>query len=210
MKKIPLLIIAVITAIFLFMPNVLADKGSQKEIDCINKNSERCKKHKQKEIDEIVNNRTNKYINKTRAEIGQEEFKKRVNDCFEENSSDTSKCTDKVTRGLEIINKYLKPKTNRNNFQMDVGEINCGDLKAFTDFLASAYLTIEIAAIVITVVLSMVDYSKAVMGSEKVEDAIKTANSNLRTRFVIIFIIVLLPELVRILFNVFNRNICYF
>lgn len=206
MKKIPLLIIAVITAIFLFMPNALADRGSQKEIDCVNKNSERCKKHKQKEIDEIVNNRTNKYINKTRAEIGQEEFKKRVNDCFEENSSDTSKCTDEVTRALE----KLMPKIKKNNFQMDVGEINCGDLKAFTDFLASAYLTIEIAAIVITVVLSMVDYSKAVMGSEKVEDAIKTANSNLRTRFVIVFIIVLLPELVRILFNVFNRNICYF
>lgn len=208
MKKIPLLIIAVITAIFLFMPNVLADKGSKEEIECVNKNSERCKKYKQKEIDAIVNNRTNKYINKTRTEIGQEEFKKRVNDCFEENSSDTSKCIDKVTHGG--VGGDYGTKTNKNNFQMDVGEINCGDLKAFTDFLASAYLTIEIAAIVITVVLSMVDYSKAVMGSEKVEDAIKTANSNLRTRFVIIFIIVLLPELVRILFNVFNRNICYF
>lgn len=210
MKKIPLLIIAVITAIFLFMPNVLADKGSRKDLECI-KNSERCKKSKQEEIDAIVNNTSNKYINLTKAKIGREELEKRLNDCFEVyDGSDISKCIDKVAYyGAEVVPEQT-PKTNQNNFQMDVGEINCGDLKAFTDFLASAYLTIEIAAIVITVVLSMVDYSKAVMGSEKVEDAIKTANSNLRTRFVIVFIIVLLPELVRILFNVFNRNICYF
>lgn len=82
--------------------------------------------------------------------------------------------------------------------------LNCSDF--FDDetksFIGTLYFYIEIIAIIVTIGLTIMDYSSAILNSD--QDKMKKNSSKLLTRGILIVIILLLPVLVRTIIGIFN------
>lgn len=77
----------------------------------------------------------------------------------------------------------------------DVGDkLECSDIAELIDELAKIYNILKICLTAGLVVLSMLDFTKAVMSSD--DDALKKAQKHLITRIIILVIIFILPVLI--------------
>jgi len=77
-----------------------------------------------------------------------------------------------------------------------------GELNELGEFVADAFLLIKIAAPILVIVLSTIDYLKAIMNSNS--DEIKKANQRTIKRLIIGLIIFFLPFLLDLLFHLFG------
>ena len=77
-----------------------------------------------------------------------------------------------------------------------------GELNEFGEFLDGVYLFIKVAAPVLVIVLSTIDYLKAIASSNA--DEIKKCNKRTITRVIIGIIIFFLPYLLDLLFHMFG------
>jgi len=83
-------------------------------------------------------------------------------------------------------------------------ELNCENLFAggLAELIGNAYFLIEIAAVAILIILTVLDYGKAILNGEA--DEIKKVNQKLIKRIIIVFIIFLLPAIVNFVLRLFN------
>jgi hypothetical protein len=90
------------------------------------------------------------------------------------------------------------------------GTISCDQIKNITDFFNDIYLILEIIAVVALVILTMVDFAKAVISdSEKANKDMKKAQKRFATRIAITTILILLPIIVNIIINAIGASTCY-
>ena len=85
-----------------------------------------------------------------------------------------------------------------------IGVLSCESLSGLTGFFSRIYKWVEIFMAVALVILTMLDYAKAVISSD--DNLTKKANKHVVTRFIILVIIFVLPTLITIALNVFLPN----
>ena len=83
-------------------------------------------------------------------------------------------------------------------------ELDCENLFAggLAELISNAYFLIEIAAVAIFIILTALDYAKAILNGEA--DEIKKVNQKLIKRIIIIFVIFLLPAIINFILRLFN------
>lgn len=87
--------------------------------------------------------------------------------------------------------------------EIDDSPLDCNNLfSGLADLISGAYSLIEIGAILIVIVLSVLDYTKIFLADN--QDAMKKANQNLIKRIIILVIILLLPALVNLILRIFH------
>lgn len=105
-----------------------------------------------------------------------------------------------VTNGMtnkinKIAEEYIK--------KLDFDTLTCDELLGdIADMIGKAYFMLEIAAIVIAVVLTALDYAKVILSDG--QDAMKKTNQKLVKRLIIVVVILLLPALINLILTVFN------
>jgi hypothetical protein len=87
--------------------------------------------------------------------------------------------------------------------KLDYGELNCDTLfSGVADIIKYAYFILEITAIIIIIISTVLDYSKIFLSDE--QDAIKKANQKLIKRIIVLIVLLLLPALVNLFLRLFN------
>lgn len=83
-------------------------------------------------------------------------------------------------------------------------ELDCNNIFAggVAELISNAYLLIEIAAIVILIVFTILDYAKVILNGDT--DEIKKVNQKLMKRIIIVAVIFLLPAIVNTVLRIFN------
>ncbi|MGM9849678.1 MAG: hypothetical protein ACI31V_02130 [Bacilli bacterium] len=84
----------------------------------------------------------------------------------------------------------------------DKTQFSCGTLGELADLVKTGYFIIEIVALVILVVFTVLDYAKVILSGEK--DEMKKTNKRLSTRLIVMVVILLLPALINFVLGVFN------
>lgn len=79
---------------------------------------------------------------------------------------------------------------------------DCGTLGELADLVKTGYFIIEIVALVILIVFTVLDYAKVILSGE--QDEMKKTNKRLKTRLIIMIVILLLPALINFVLGVFN------
>ena len=83
-----------------------------------------------------------------------------------------------------------------------ITEFNCGTLGDLADLVKIGYFIIEMVALVILVVFTVLDYAKVILSGE--QDEMKKTNKRLATRLIIMVVLLLLPALINFVLGVFN------
>lgn len=83
-----------------------------------------------------------------------------------------------------------------------ITEFNCGTLGDLADLVKTGYFIIEMVALVILVVFTVLDYAKVILSGE--QDEMKKTNKRLATRLIIMVVLLLLPALINFVLGVFN------
>lgn len=81
-------------------------------------------------------------------------------------------------------------------------QFDCGTLGELADLVKTGYFIIEIVALVILIVFTVLDYAKVILSGEQEE--MKKTNKRLKTRLIIMIAILLLPALINFILGVFN------
>lgn len=114
----------------------------------------------------------------------------------------------------EEVNSYVDQVTNRMSEKIeketaqwsekiDYTDLTCDELLGdVAEVISNAYFILEIIAIVIAVVLTVLDYAKVILSDG--QDAMKKTNQKLIKRLIIVVVILLLPALVNLILSVFN------
>ena len=132
--------------------------------------------------------------------ISKEEFDKLKSS---ENVSDTSE--DMGLSGFSGIIKWgnLISGTGYYNIS-DVGNA-CNSVAPIADYLSKLLWLICVVAIIGLVVMTAINFIQAIVGSE--EDKLLKAFKNLKTRIIVLFILILLPTIVGFVVNIYNSNV---
>ena len=89
------------------------------------------------------------------------------------------------------------------NLKLDLDtQFDCGTLGELADLVKTGYFIIEIVALVILIVFTVLDYAKVILSGE--QDEMKKTNKRLKTRLIIMIVILLLPALINFILGVFN------
>ena len=89
------------------------------------------------------------------------------------------------------------------NVKLDTDStFDCGTLGELADLVKTGYFIIEIVALVILVVFTVLDYAKVILSGE--QDQMKKTNKRLATRLIVMIVILLLPALINFVLGVFN------
>lgn len=89
------------------------------------------------------------------------------------------------------------------NVRLDTDStFDCGTLGELADLVKTGYFIIEIVALVILVVFTVLDYAKVILSGE--QDQMKKTNKRLATRLIVMVVILLLPALINFVLGVFN------
>ena len=110
--------------------------------------------------------------------------------------------TENVTQDLsEKINKLDKSVQSPEEISSET--LDCDNLFAdIADMLKMAYFVIELVAILIVIVFTIIDYAKVFLADN--QDAMKKSNQNLMRRIIILVIIFLLPALINLTLRIFK------
>ena len=81
-------------------------------------------------------------------------------------------------------------------------QFSCGTLGELADLVKTGYFIIEMVALVILVVFTVLDYAKVILSGE--QDQMKKTNKRLATRLIVMVVILLLPALINFVLGVFN------
>lgn len=101
----------------------------------------------------------------------------------------------------KLEEKFEKLVVNYDN--IDFSELNCENIFAeFADIIKTAYFIIELLAILLAVVLTIVDYAKIILSDN--QDEMKKSNKNLMIRLIIVAVILLLPALINMILKTFR------
>ena len=99
------------------------------------------------------------------------------------------------TQIIKMVEEYTK--------KLDFDNLTCDELLGdIADMIGTAYFILEIAAIVIAVALTVLDYAKVILSDG--QDAMKKTNQKLMKRLIIVVVILLLPALINLILTVFN------
>lgn len=89
------------------------------------------------------------------------------------------------------------------SIQIDLeSTLSCSSLSGIADLISKAYFIIEIAALVILVIFTALDYAKVILSDG--QDEMKKVNKKLLTRLIITVVILLLPALINFVLGIFN------
>ena len=89
------------------------------------------------------------------------------------------------------------------NVKLDTdSQFSCGTLGDLADLVKTGYFIIEMVALVILVVFTVLDYAKVILSGE--QDEMKKTNKRLATRLIIMVVLLLLPALINFVLGVFN------
>lgn len=86
----------------------------------------------------------------------------------------------------------------------DVGNA-CNSVAPIADYLSKLLWLICVVAIIGLVVMTSINFIQAIVGSE--EDKLLKAFKNLKTRIIVLFILILLPTIVGFVVNIYNSNV---
>ena len=145
-----------------------------------------------KKYDDISINYSNKlsesveyYMKKCNPEVSEEMI-----------DSYRNEVTNEMTAQINKISEEYTKKLNYDN-------LTCDDLLGdVAEMISTAYFILEIAAIVIAVALTILDYAKVILSDG--QDAMKKTNQKLLKRLIIVVVILLLPALINLILTVFN------
>lgn len=108
---------------------------------------------------------------------------------------DETKLTNMLTTSYETtVYKNVKLDTD--------SQFSCGTLGDLADLVKTGYFIIEMVALVILVVFTVLDYAKVILSGE--QDEMKKTNKRLATRLIIMVVLLLLPALINFVLGVFN------
>lgn len=108
---------------------------------------------------------------------------------------DEAKLTNMLTTSYETtVYKNVKLDTD--------SQFSCGTLGDLADLVKIGYFIIEMVALVILVVFTVLDYAKVILSGE--QDEMKKTNKRLATRLIIMVVLLLLPALINFVLGVFN------
>ena len=85
----------------------------------------------------------------------------------------------------------------------DVGDA-CNSISEILSYLSKLLWLICVAAIIFLVVMTAINFIQAIVGSE--EDKLLKAFKNLKTRIIVLIILLLLPTIVTFAINIYNSN----
>lgn len=86
--------------------------------------------------------------------------------------------------------------------EFDDEDYDCSFLSDISDLISTGYFIIEIVAVVILIVFSILDYAKVIMNGEA--DQMKKTNGKLFTRIVLVAVIFLLPAILNLVLKLFK------
>lgn len=88
-------------------------------------------------------------------------------------------------------------------YNIDLGDLNCDNIFAeFADTIKTAYFFLEIAAIIIAIALTALDYSKVILSDN--QDEMKKTNKKLFKRLILVMVLFLLPAIINMTLRVFK------
>ncbi len=85
----------------------------------------------------------------------------------------------------------------------DVGK-GCSTVTPIATYLSQIFWLICVVSIIFLVVMTAIDFIKAIVGSE--EDKLLKAFKNFKTRIIVVIILILLPAIVSFAINIYNQN----
>ena len=114
--------------------------------------------------------------------------------------------TDESTVESEIIVEKLEERFD-NLFpqyqKIEFTELNCDNIFAeLADIIKTGYFIIELIAILLVVVLTIVDYAQVILSDN--QDEMKKSNKKLTTRLIIVAVILLLPALINMILKMLH------
>lgn len=155
-----------------------------------------------------VTSSSNVYCGVTKENWDEESFEKKVGNSLTTSFSDDEeirKITDDNYRDEDLTN-YTKKDEELTKKVDDIvfGELSCQSLLKLTRFAGKIYNWIKIGMIVGLVILTMLEYAKAVISDD--QDILKKTSKRLVIRIIIVFIVMFLPILINIVFNALGGN----
>jgi len=104
------------------------------------------------------------------------------------------------------VSAFLNPEgTTTETITYNFNNLTCEDIQGMLTFFDNAYTTIEIAAVIIVVIMSMIDFMGVISNGEEADEKMKKAKKHLITRIIILFILFLLPSII----NITVKNFVY-
>lgn len=94
---------------------------------------------------------------------------------------------------------------NNSEIEIDFDEVLSCDVLLGDDFLkllSDGFLLLKIGAVILTIILSMIDYLKAATVAD--DDGRKKANKNIKTRIIVLVLILVLPTIIEFILTNFN------
>lgn len=141
-------------------------------------------------------------------EIGEKSIKifdelNKINDCLKEKNVITEEAHAQNKQEIEEIQETISISVKEINkdFKFDDTPLTCGDLftPEIINFIKTAFFVIQIGAVILTVILGILDFSKATIASDA--DAIKKAFNSFIRRLIACGILILLPSLISFLLD---------
>lgn len=150
----------------------------------------------------------NKYIGRVKQCVEQQkasvEIKKKNDQLSEEQAANIDKSLNEFADVTNSKVSYIRDSVNVSN-KVDLDKkFDCSSVFTddIVDLIRGAYFLIEIASIILVVVLSILNYATVVLDSE--QDEMKKANKKLKTRLILLVVLLLLPVLVNTTLKLFN------
>lgn len=106
---------------------------------------------------------------------------------------------------LKYLYKFTSPgKIDVVDLDDMLGEVDCEAIldAEVREWIHNIFIMIQIFAVVVTIILSMVDFTKAVGSSN--EEAMKNAFKHLQTRLIVVVLIILIPAFIELILNNFE------
>lgn len=192
------------------------NKRFSNAINLVNSNSYNLKFYNYKSLttlmldDKSIDPKNLKYNNNSLKEKYQNVLKYHSEQIIEAVERYKTECEAGAEGTITLDTESLKEKINKEldkivvNYQeINLEPLNCDNLFAdFADVIKTAYFLIEIGALVLVIVLSVLEYAKIILADG--QDEMKKANQKLIKRLIVLVVIFLLPALVNLILTVFK------
>lgn len=124
-----------------------------------------------------------------------------------------SKDSEATFENATVVNDLESIKIHNNGFMFDddsycvdsiMGNIECEDIfdEETKEFISFIYFIITIAAIVLTIIMSVKDYAGVIINGD--QEGIKKSNGKLIKRLLLVILLLLLPAIIKFVLNIFD------
>lgn len=161
---------------------------------------------------EILRNGTDDSGNSVYKKINGKDAFSDLNDIYSKNMGFAVRDVERICGDVNVnpsqveegIENYLSDINHKRPIVDTESTFDCDSIftKELVDLITGAYFVIEIGSIVITIVLTVLDYAKVILNSD--QDGMKKSNKKLLTRLIIVVVLFLLPALVNFTLKLFN------